>query len=412
MSRRPALLFVSPRFLFPLDSGGRIRTTEILRNMKGGAFEITLATPATPDELTRHAGELEQVCDHLVSWAPTAPGPLAGVTRMRHIASSLPIPVATDRSAAASRVIAAELAKGYAVAVFDFIHAAVLAPDRFGDTASVMFTHNVEAEIFGRHAEVARDPLRGWVWNNQHRKMQRFEAATLKRFDRAVAVSDRDREIFARDYGVDHARTIPTGVNLDFFAYNAPPASDELVFIGSMDWLANIDAMEFMMDDIWSGVAARVPGARMKVVGKSPPEGLVRRAKERGLAWEFTGRVDDIRPHVAQAAACVIPIRVGGGTRIKAFESMAMGSPLISTTIGVEGLDVKPGVHYLRADTAQEFADAAVALLQDPALGRRLAESARAHVEANYSNAVVGRHFEQICLEAREFRAKASNPSG
>ena len=116
--------------------------------------------------------------------------------------------------------------------------------------------------------------------------------------------------------------------------------------------------------------------------------------------WRFTGYVEDIRPHTSGASAFVIPLRVGGGTRIKAFEATALGCPVVSTTIGVEGLPLKPGEHYLRADSAREMADAVVSLLTQRDLRQRMAREARAYTEANFSFRVAAKTFENICLRA------------
>src|SRR6185369_16883583 len=191
--------------------------------------------------------------------------------------------------------------------VVDFPHAAVLAPAPF-PCASVLFTHNVEAEIFRRHAETARDPLRRAVWRSQAAKMARYERALLGRFDAVVAVAERDREHFGRAYGANNVSVIPTGVDLDYFAYSPTPALEpaepaSVVFTGSMDWMANIDGIEYFMEQVWPAVA---------------------RAASRGLNWEFTGFVDDVRPYVRRSHAYVIPLRVGGGTRIKVYEAMAL----------------------------------------------------------------------------------------
>jgi polysaccharide biosynthesis protein PslH len=404
---RPRLLFVSTRFLFPADSGGRIRTAEILRNMKGGRFEIVLACPAHESQLREHGAAVAAVADRLVHWFPRQTGNLA---RMRYLLSELPIPVATDRSDAGQQAIAREIATHPPdVVVFDFPHAAVLAPGQLPCPA-VMFTHNVEAEIFARHASVARDPLRRWIWRDQHRKMASFERQALQRFDRVIAVSERDRTELVKGYSLGRVSVIPTGVSLDYFTFAPPRGDARAVFVGSMDWLANVDGVEFFMDEVWPLIVKSVPRAELTVVGRAPPAHLIERARARGFAWNFTGRVDDVRPHVQGAAASIIPLRVGGGTRIKAFEAMAMGVPVVSTTIGVEGLEIDPNEHFLLADSAADFAKALVRLLTEPGLGASLAQRARRHVEANFSNTAVARRFEEICAQGIEdWRTRTSS---
>ncbi len=136
----------------------------------------------------------------------------------------------------------------------------------------------------------------------------------------------------------------------------------------------------------------------MLVVGRNPPAALVARAQQLGLAWRFTGFVDDIRPHVLAGDVSVIPLRVGSGTRLKAFEAMALGRPVISTPLGVEGLSVRAEEHVVLAESGPEFAAAILRLLGDGELRRRLAGAARALLEARFSWNQVGRQFEAICL--------------
>lgn len=413
MSARPALLFVSPRYLLPADSGGKIRTRDVLMGLKGGRFEVVLACPASAAQIARDRAALAGLCDRLVPWPEPARGRLYPLARLRHVLDALPIPVATDRWPPAIPVIAAELARRPAVVVVDFPHAGVLVPD-FAGVPSVLFTHNVEAEIFRRHAEVASNPLLGAFWRTQARKMERFERCELSRYDAVVAVAERDREHFAAAYAARDAQVIPTGVNLDVYPYVPPQASDEprVVFSGSMDWLANIDAIEFFMAEIWPRVAAAHPRARFTVIGRNPPARLVQAARRSAWRWEFTGFVDDVRPYIREAQACVIPLRVAGGTRLKVYESMAMGCPVVSTSIGVEGLPLMPGTHYERADDSADFAAALVRLLAEPARGQEMAMNARAHVEKNFSHLGVARVFEEICAGAalRAPLARAASP--
>ncbi len=151
----------------------------------------------------------------------------------------------------------------------------------------------------------------------------------------------------------------------------------------------------------WRGFGVRArPRAKMVVVGHSPPKALIQAARDRRLAWTFTGFVDDIRPYVRDAHVYVIPLRVGGGTRIKAYEAMAMGRPVVSTTVGAEGLPVIPERDLLVADTDEAFAAAVLRLLDDSATRRGLAASARFLVEQRYSANVAAGVFEEACCRA------------
>jgi glycosyltransferase involved in cell wall biosynthesis len=282
------------------------------------------------------------------------------------------------------------------VVVFDFLHSVVLAPNSLS-VPSVLFTHNVEAEIFERNLHYAQRPWNRALWRNQLLKMRRCEEQALHRFDRIIAVSKRDAVRFERDYGRADVDVIPTGVNVDFFSYEPASSDNRVVFTGSMDWIANIDAISWFRDEIWQLVAERQPDATMTVVGRNPPDQLARTAP---AGWGFTGRVEDIRPHVRRAAVFVIPMRIGGGTRIKAYEAMAMGIPVVSTSVGIEGLEAQPGKHFLLADSARDFAEAVVTLLQQPELGQLLAKEAHQHVRSRCSNAAVARLFEEICKRA------------
>jgi glycosyltransferase involved in cell wall biosynthesis len=177
-----------------------------------------------------------------------------------------------------------------------------------------------------------------------------------------------------------------------------------IAFTGSMDWLANIDAVDWFLEQVWDRVVREVPGARFKVIGRKPPAFLTAKARARGLPWDFTGFVDDVRPHVRGCSAYVIPLRVGGGTRLKAFEAMAMGCPVVSTSIGVAGLPLEPGRHDLRADTAEALAAALVRLLREADLRQCIAREARRHVEESFSYLRVARAFEEICRRTEEGR--------
>lgn len=401
---KPRLLFVSPRFLFPMDQGGKIRTGNILRGLKGGAFHVMLASPA-PADYKRYKADIDAACDRFLWWPEEQ---VSRTRRLLGLASRLPVAAATDRSQGGSDIVRNALAQRPEIVVADFPHADVLMPARI-DACCVMFTHNVEAEIFERHVTRTTGLWR-LVWANQSRKMARLEQTALARYDSVIAVSERDRDVLKRRYDLKSVEAIDTGVDLDFFAANRPdanppPDGGTLVFTATMSWAANVDGIHFLLDEVWPLLLQARPNIRAVIIGRNPPSSLSDKIKQRGLNVTLTGFVDDIRPYVAAANVYVIPLFVGSGTRIKAFEAMAMGRPVVSTALGVEGLDVIDGETFLRADDAPAFARAILTLLADAPLRARIAAAARTLTENRFSWSRVARQFEAICERAMEKRA-------
>jgi polysaccharide biosynthesis protein PslH len=412
---KPRLAFVSPIFLLPADTGGRIRTGNILRGLKGGAFDVTLIGPATEAQLRDHAQALTALCDRFEAWQPAAARPRW--RRVIDLADALPVNVVADRTPQGIAAVARVLdQRRFDLVVFDFVHSAVLMPPGL-TCATVCFTHNVEAEIFERHAQQTKNALLRWIWSSQQAKMDRYERQVLSRFTKVVAVSERDAAHFVERYGVATPSTIPTGVDLDYFSWQMPldpnPARPPtVVFIGSMDWEANIDGVRYFIQSVWPRVLAALPQARFLVVGRNPPSAMVNLGRSTA-GVTFTGFVDDVRPYVREAQVAVIPLRVGGGTRIKAFEAMAMGCPVVSTAVGIEGLDVRDGEHFLCRNDPAGQADAVLRLLTDGEARRGLSQRARENVELHHGYQVAGRAFERICLDAladhRATRSRAAS---
>jgi len=397
VTAKPMLLFISPQFLFPMDAGGKIRTANLLKNLKGGAFHTRILMPAARDDERRWRAEIETLADEASFYSSPSGDRFPELRRIAGFMSALPVSAFCDARASAKKAVAKEIARGPDLVVFDYAQSLVLAPPAVSVPHAV-FAHNVETEILERHAKAASGVMR-MAWRREANKMRAFERRVCRAADGVIAVSARDAEAFRSKLDARAAFAVPTGVDTDFFPFAPPPemASPSLVFTGSMDWKANQDGLFWFMEEVWPLIVERRADAAFTVIGKNPPGAMVARARKQGLNWRFTGFVEDIREH-AKGAACVIPLRIGGGTRVKAFEAMAMGLPLVSTTLGVEGLDVIDGEHYLRADTPQQFARAALTLFEDAALRSRLAVAARALVERRFTHAAVARAFEQNCL--------------
>lgn len=398
MTTKPALLFVSPQFLFPMDAGGKIRSANILKNLKGGAFRTKLLMPATSEEAARWTAEISTLADAVTIYRPSPRNLIWKARRAAGFFGAIPISAHADADAAARRATAQALGDKPDLVVFDYVQSLATAPADIG-APHLFFAHNVETEILERHASTAGGAMKR-VWAREAAKMRLFERRACAAAAGVIAVSERDAEMFRSTFGARMALAIPTGVDPDHFQFSppAPDAPPQFVFTGSMDWKANQDGLFWFMDEVWPLIAAARADASLVVIGKNPPRAMIEKAAARRLAWRFTGFVDDVRDHARGAAAFVIPLRIGGGTRLKAFEAMAMGLPVLSTSLGVEGLPVKNGEHCLAVDGAAAFAEAAVKLLSDFPLRARLAASARALVEDQFSHKAAARAFEQNSL--------------
>ncbi len=399
------ILWLKSDLLLPLDKGGRLRTWHLLRHLarRHEIAYVSFADPGTPPE---HLDGMRTVASRIDTIERSDPpkGSLRFyLDAARHVADPLPYAVGKYRSRAFRRIVEARVADWQPdLVVSDFLAPVVNLPERL-PCPSVLFTHNVEAEIWRRHAETKRRPVARALFAAQHRCMLRFEAQALERFDGVLAVSDADRETFGRLYPAAVRRPIhvvPTGVDTQYFRPAAgDDASVELVFTGSMDWLPNEDAMLFFCRDVLPRIRAARPTVRLTIVGRAPTPSVRQLAHEAGV--RVTGRVDDVRPYMSEAAVYVVPLRIGGGTRLKIFEAMAMAKAVVSTRVGAEGLPIVDGEHARLADDPARFADVVVTLLRDPAERARLGQRARQLVLEHFDwSAVAGELETALCRVA------------
>ena len=400
------ILWLKSDLLLPLDKGGRLRTWHLMRHL-ARRHEITYLSFADglADGMSEVAHRIETVPRH-------EPG--KGTLRFyldaaAHLLDPLPYAVAKYRSRAFRRRLNQLLAEQqFDLIVCDFLCPAVNLPRRL-PCPSVIFTHNVESEIWRRHAETQRGVARH-LYRSQHARMLRFEGRTLRRFDGVLAVSDADRSTFARLYpgAIDgDVHIVATGVDTEFFSPSpSPPAGRGLVFTGSMDWLPNEDAVTYFCREILPRIRADEPETTLTIVGRAPTSAVRRLAADAGII--VTGRVDDVRPAMRDAAVYVVPLRIGGGTRLKIFEAMAMGKAVVSTTVGAEGLPVENGEHLFIADEPHLFARAVVRLFRDVERRRALEACARALVVERYDWGAVSKSLEDALVRI----AGAAAPQG
>jgi sugar transferase (PEP-CTERM/EpsH1 system associated) len=389
------ILFVSAPLLFPANTGGRIRSSEILRRLCR-RHRITAVCFQTPHDTARSLAEMRGCCEHLelVAWRDAAKfTPRFYAALLASAPSPLPYTVWKYRSQAMRRRLIAS-APDHDVIVCDFLQPMVNVPAMLA-TPVVLFQHNVEAVILQRHIEHTANPLVRTYLRLELAKLARFEARALRRATHTIAVSDVDRDLMASLYGVSNVSVVAGGVDADYWRPGADHEGLDLVFTGSMDWLPNQDAVLYFVRDILPLIRREVP-VSFWIVGRNPP-GTIRDLERSAPGVKVTGTVDDVRPWVQRAAVYVVPLRIGGGTRIKILEAMAMAKCVVSTTVGAEGLPVEPGRHLLLADSPAAFASTVVSLLVNDARRRSLGLAARELVVSGLTWDAAADRFAAIC---------------
>jgi sugar transferase (PEP-CTERM/EpsH1 system associated) len=415
------ILWLKSDLLLPLDKGGKLRTWHLMRHL-ARRHEITYLAFMEPSQPAADVEGMKEVAARVETITRSEPAkgtPRFYADAAMHLLDPLPYAVGKYRSAEYRRRLASLLAEEpFDLIVCDFLFPAVNLPKRL-PCPTVMFTHNVESEIWRRHAETKTGALGRLLYGAQYRRMLGYEGRMLARFDGVLAVSDADRETFARLYPgaiAQAVHVVPTGVDTEYFApstsNHAPSASSHqrsnLIFTGSMDWLPNEDAMLYFCRDVLPAIRAEVPDVTLTIVGRTPTPAVKKLAEERGVT--VTGRVDDVRPYMRDAAVYIVPLRIGGGTRLKIFEAMAMGKAVVSTTIGAEGLPVADGEHVVLADGPASFALAVVHLMRDTAHRGRIEAAARALVLARYDWSAVAGELEDALIRFASHGAAEAVP--
>jgi glycosyltransferase involved in cell wall biosynthesis len=394
------ILWVKAGKLLPVDTGGKIRSYNIVRHL-ARAHTVTLLSyyggkkdrsyedqirRELPGAETIHTAALDgsalaQFLDYawrFFRWPPFA------VSKFTH--------------REVQRVVSSSIAAGsFDVAVCDFLSASLNFPELL-TTPSVLFQHNVETALWQRMAATESNPVKRVAYKIEARKMARYEQAALGRFHHVIAVSDHDRRQMLEMDPSCSISVVPTGVDTEKYTV-APPAiadSPKIMFLGSMDWEPNIDAVTYFCREIFPAVRAVFPTAVFQIVGRNP------HATVRQLASDFvevTGTVPSVQEYLRDATLVVVPLRVGGGTRLKIFEAMASGKAVISTSVGAEGLAVEGGRDLILANDARSFAEAIVLLLRD-AKRRHQYEEAAALLASRFDWSHISHRFAEVLQSA------------
>jgi polysaccharide biosynthesis protein PslH len=415
------ILWVKAGKLLPVDTGGKIRSYNILRQLSR-AHDVTLlsyyggrmdseyqaqisrefAGAKTVHTNAMDGSAFAQVVDYMRQVFRPAPFAVSKFTdpEVRRLLAFWLGQKATAGPADRNKITQEKLSKkDFDVAVCDFLSASMNFPEKSA-TPVVLFQHNVETALWQRLASTEPNWAKRIAYRIEARKMGTYERAAAGMFRHVIAVSELDKQQMLAMNPSCEISVVPTGVDIEKFPV-APPAlanPPRIVFLGSMDWEPNIDAVTYFSREIFPRIRAQIDSAIFQIVGRNPSPGVQHLASE---SIEVTGTVHSVAGYLQNATLIVVPLRIGGGTRLKIFEAMATGRAIVSTSIGAEGLPVKNGRDIILADDPQAFSNAVIQLLSDSALRRRY-ELAAAQLAAQYDWSNIGQQFaavlEKVCL--------------
>lgn len=396
-------VIVSEGLAYPPTAGNRIRTLNLMLRL-AREHRVTYICRAGHDpEIARQAREF--LADHGIQpiLVEDAPSPRkSGVFFYARLASNLlsPLPYAVAlHNSPAMHAAVRNQALRTTVDLWQFEwlpYVDALPPVR---APILVMAHNVESLIWQRYAQVETNPLKRWYLKRQWRKFHRFERRIFRHATRVVTVSQEDAAIVRQELGVPHTAVVENGIDKAYFSAATPARQPQtILFLGSLDWRPNLDAVNLLLDQIFPKIRQSEPAAQLCIVGRNPPPSLVNRTRAMPNV-QLLADVPDVRPYLAQAGVMAVPLRIGGGSRLKILEALACGLPVVSTTVGAEGLCLVPGRHLFIADTVQEMADAMLHCLRNPAHAQAIAQQGRQFVHDCYDWDILADHLDRIWHE-------------
>jgi len=258
---------------------------------------------------------------------------------------------------------------------------------------TVLGEQNIDSSIWFRLAKSEPNPLKKLIFYLQYRSFANYESVVCPRFDMCFCVSSEDQRRLSSLCPGATIEIAPNGVDLDYFSPGTVEEDDAcLVFTGSMDWQPNEDAVLYFCNHILPIIRVKLPEVKFYIVGSNPTDRVLKLSRQKGVI--VTGSVEDVRPYVASAAVYVVPLRIGGGTRLKILQALAMKKAVVSTVVGCEGLGLQPDEHLFVADEPRQFAARTIQLIRDPSLRCRLGENGRKLIREKFDWDVIVKDLE------------------
>ena len=381
------ILFLSQKSPLPANNGSKMRTWALLRALAAEGHLITLLASSGGHKIENEGAVLREVCEtvELIGIDHAAPSQgMINLRRVKNLFSRLPHSVQAFRSRAMSERIALLVkSQSFDAVLCEETEPLVNLPSTL-PMPLIVDNHNVEHLIFQRYAALERNPANRVYARLESRKVRNWEQRSCRRAAMAAACSEYDRSVLQRLCPGTPIFVLPNVVDVDDYHPADTEEPRKVLYQGGMDWYPNRDAVEFFATAILPILRKLISDVRFVVAGRNPSDEFRQRISAiSGI--EFTGTVPDMRTEIADAAVCVVPLRIGSGTRLKILEGAAMAKPIVSTSLGAEGLNLVDGKEILLADEPEKFARSIARLLQDEALRRSLGQAARRRIEDQYS---------------------------
>jgi glycosyltransferase involved in cell wall biosynthesis len=276
-----------------------------------------------------------------------------------------------------------------------------------------MMAHDIQSFTWERYYRHETNLLKRWYIKKQWERYRRYESRVFSEAQMTITVSDEDRQRVREHFSARRTTVVDNGVDVAHYQAIAtgqyPRNGSEILFLGNLEWRPNLDAVRLLLDEVFPAVLAAEPSARLCIVGRRPPAWLLRRGSE-AAQIEVHADVHDVRPFLYRCGAMAVPLRIGGGSRLKILEALACGMPVVASSVGAEGLRLQPGEHFALANQTSEMARVLIEWMRNPAAARAQAEAGRAVVEARYDWSVLAEKMESAWDELVGCSCQSSHP--
>ena len=389
------ILFITPNLPFPPDNGGRMRTFGFLKELSTRHDVSLLSFHHSRDDV-ENIQELREICTRVLT-VPLTKRQLRKNKRMvqlRSIFQKMPYQYLSHYSQMMQQQIF-QITDKHDFDIIQVEFSQMGYYDLHSNSVNILDQHNIEAEILYRTYRAENPSVRKLYSYIEWKKFQQTEIDLCRKFSACLTTSDHDRDILKRSSPSLSVQVIPNGVDSTFFRPNKRATSNRnvILFTGTINYFPNTDGLKYFLKEIFPIIQREIPSIQFVIAGKNPTPEIREYSTDPQI--EVTGYVKDIRECFSKASIVVVPLRIGGGTRLKILEAMAMGVPVISTSVGAEGLNLVHKQDILIADTPNQFAREVIQLCRDEVTQQRLAKNGRKLIESKYDWKAIVSSLEQ-----------------